>query len=169
MTTEPTYIEGRLIATGLRFAVIVSRFNDFITLRLLEGCLDTLRRHGCDNQQIEVMYCPGSFEIPLVAKQAAQTGRFDAVICLGAIIRGSTSHYDHVAGQTASGIANVGLETGVPTIFGVLTTETIEQAIERAGTKAGNKGNDAATAAIEMANLLASMRTANELGRAVSK
>jgi 6,7-dimethyl-8-ribityllumazine synthase len=169
MNSEPTYVEGRLIATGLRFAVIVSRFNDFITLRLLEGCLDTLRRHGADNQQIEVMYCPGAFEIPLVAKQAALSARFDAVICLGAIIRGSTSHYDHVAGQTASGIASVGLETGVPTIFGVLTTESVEQAIERAGTKAGNKGNDAATAAIEMVNLLAAMRTANELGRAASK
>jgi 6,7-dimethyl-8-ribityllumazine synthase len=169
MNSQPTVIEGRLIATGLRFAIVVSRFNDFITSKLLQGCLDTLRRHGADNSQIEVMHCPGAFEIPLVAKQAALSGRFDAVICLGAIIRGSTSHFDHVAGQSAGGIANVGLETGVPTIFGVLTTETVEQAIERAGSKAGNKGNDAATAAIEMVNLLASMRTANELGRAASK
>ncbi len=159
---QPKVIEGRLIATGLRFAVIVSRFNDFITKQLLEGCLDTLRRHGADNSLTEVVWCPGSFEIPITAKQLAQTGKFDAVICLGAIIRGATSHYDHVAGQTAAGISQVGLETGVPTIFGVITTESIEQAIERAGTKAGNKGNDAATAAIEMVNLFADLRRRHE-------
>jgi len=162
---EPVTIEGRLIATGLRFAVVVSRFNDFITKELLEGCLQTLRRHGADNDGIEVMWCPGAFEIPLVAKQAALTNRFDAIICLGAVIRGATTHYDFVAGQAASGIASVSLETNVPTIFGVITTETIEQAIERAGTKAGNKGSEAAVGAIEMANLLAAMKTQSEVGR----
>jgi 6,7-dimethyl-8-ribityllumazine synthase len=166
--SEPIHVQGRLIATGLRFAIIVSRFNDFITARLLEGCLDTLRRHGAENQLIEVIWCPGAFEIPIVAKQAAVSGRFDAVICLGAVVRGATPHFDYVAGQSAAGIANIGLETGVPTIYGVLTTDTIEQAIERAGTKAGNKGSDAAAAAIEMANLLAAMKTANELGRAAA-
>lgn len=159
---QPIIIQGRLIATGLRFAIIVSRFNDFITKQLLEGCLDTLHRHGADNQLIEVIWCPGSFEIPLTAKQVAQTGKFDAVICLGAVIRGATTHYDHVAGQTASGIAQVGLETGVPTIFGVITTDNIEQAIERAGTKAGNKGSDAACAAIEMVNLFSDLRRRHE-------
>lgn len=155
---SPTVTQGRLIATGLRFAIIVSRFNDFITKQLLEGCLDALRRHGADNQLIEIVWVPGSFEISITAKEVARTGKFDAVICLGAIIRGSTTHFDHVAGQTASGIAQVGLETGVPTIFGVITTENIEQAIERAGTKAGNKGSDAACAAIEMVNLLSDLR-----------
>jgi 6,7-dimethyl-8-ribityllumazine synthase len=163
---EPLEIEGRLIATGLRFGIVVSRFNDFITKELLAGCLQTLRRHGADNDGIEVMWCPGSFEIPLVAKQAALTNRFDAVICLGAVIRGATTHFDFVAGQAASGVASVSLETNVPTIFGVITTETIEQAIERAGTKLGNKGSEAAAAAIEMANLLAAMKTQSELGRA---
>jgi 6,7-dimethyl-8-ribityllumazine synthase len=163
---EPVQIEGRLIATGLRFAVVVSRFNDFITKELLAGCLQTLRRHGADNDGIEVMWCPGSFEIPLVAKQAALTNRFDAIICLGAVIRGATTHFDFVAGQAAGGIASISLETNIPTIFGVITTETIEQAIERAGTKLGNKGGEAAVAAIEMANLLAAMKTQNELGRA---
>jgi 6,7-dimethyl-8-ribityllumazine synthase len=162
----PLEVEGRLIATGLRFGIVVSRFNDFITKELLAGCLQTLRRHGADNDGIEVMWCPGAFEIPLVAKQAALTNRFDAIICLGAVIRGATSHYDFVAGQAASGVASVSLETNVPTIFGVITTETIEQAIERAGTKAGNKGSEAAAAAIEMANLLAAMKTQSELGRA---
>lgn len=159
---QPIITQGILIATGLRFAIIISRFNDFITKQLLEGCLDTLRRHGANNQSIEIFWCPGSFEIPIVAKQVASTNQFDAIICLGAIIRGATSHYDHVAGQAASGIAQVGLETGIPTIFGVLTTETIEQAIERAGTKAGNKGNDAACAAIEMVNLLNDLRRRHE-------
>ncbi|HEY9772318.1 MAG TPA: 6,7-dimethyl-8-ribityllumazine synthase [Planktothrix sp.] len=159
----PVEIEGRLIATGLKFAIVISRFNDFITKSLLEGCVDALRRHGADESAVEVYWCPGAFEIPMVAKQAALTGRFDAVICLGAVIRGSTPHFDYVAGHSAGGIANIGLETGVPTIFGVLTTETIEQAIERAGTKAGNKGADAASAAIEMVNLLASMKTQSTL------
>lgn len=165
----PVEIEGRLIATGLKFAIIVSRFNDFITNSLLDGCLDALRRHGAEDNSMEIMWCPGAFEIPVVAKQAAVSGRFDAVICLGAVIRGSTPHFDYVAGESASGIARVGAETGVPTIYGVLTTETIEQAIERAGTKAGNKGSDAAVTAIEMVNLLAAMKTQNNLGRAAAE
>lgn len=166
---QVTYTEGRLLAMGLQFAIVVSRFNDFITKQLLEGCLQTLERHGAQTTDIEVMWCPGSFEIPLVAKQAALSQRFSAVICLGAIIRGATTHYDHVAAQTASGIAQVALETNVPTIFGVITADTIEQAIERAGTKSGNKGSDAAIAAIEMANLLAAMHTQNELSQASVK
>jgi 6,7-dimethyl-8-ribityllumazine synthase len=130
---------------------------------LLQGCLDTLKRHGADPKHIEVMWCPGAFEIPLVAKQAASSGRYDSVICLGAIIRGATAHFDYVAGQSAAGIAQAALETNVPVIFGVVTTDTIEQAIERAGTKSGNKGSDAALAAIEMANLLAAMKTKTEV------
>lgn len=163
-TVGPVVIEGRLIATGLRFGIVVSRFNDFITSKLLEGCLNTLKRHGADLQHVEVMWCPGAFEIPLVAKQAASTQRYDAVICLGAIIRGATAHFDYVAGQNASGIAQVSQDTNIPTIYGVVTTDTIEQAIERAGTKSGNKGSDAAVAAIEMANLLAAIKTQAEVG-----
>lgn len=160
---SPNVIEGSLIGTGLKFAVIVGRFNDFITGQLLDGCTQTLKRHGVNAKHIDVMWCPGAFEIPLVAKMAAESGKYDAVICLGAVIRGSTPHFDHVAGQNASGIAGVSLETGVPTIYGVLTTENIEQAVERAGTKAGNKGSDAASSAIEMVNLLSSIKrsTAN--------
>jgi 6,7-dimethyl-8-ribityllumazine synthase len=158
----PRIVEGRLIATGLKFGIVVSRFNDFITKSLLEASLDALRRHGAEDSHIEIMWCPGAFEIPLVARQAAQSGRFDAVICLGAVIRGATAHFDYVAGQNAAGIAAISTDTGVPTIYGVLTTETIEQAVERAGTKAGNKGIDAALAAIEMVNLLAAMKTQNE-------
>jgi 6,7-dimethyl-8-ribityllumazine synthase len=165
----PKVVEGRLIAMGLRFGIIVSRFNDLITTRLLDAALDTLRRHGADDRSIEVMWCPGAFEIPLVAKTAAASGRFDSIICLGAIIRGATPHFDYVAGQSAAGIANISLETNIPTIYGVLTTETIEQAIERAGTKAGNKGHDAAMTAIEMVNLLAAIKTQTELKQAVSK
>lgn len=163
--TNVQVVEGRLIATGLKFGVVVSRFNDFITSRLLDGCIDTLARHGASASAIEIMWCPGAFEIPVVARQAAMSGRFDAVICLGAIIRGATAHFDFVAGQNASGIAQVGVETGIPCIYGIVTTETIEQAIERAGTKSGNKGADAATTAIEMANLLAAMKTQDEVAR----
>ncbi len=155
---EPNVIEGRLIGTGLKFAVVVARFNDFITRQLLDGCVATLNRHGVEGSHIDVIWCPGAFEIPLVAKQAATSGRYDAVICLGAVIRGSTPHFDHVCSQNAAGIASVGLETGIPTIYGVLTTDSIEQAIERAGTKAGNKGADAAVGAIEMVNLLSSIK-----------
>ncbi len=165
----PKVIEGRLIATGLRFGIVVSRFNDLITTRLLDAALDTLRRHGAEDRSIEIMWCPGAFEIPLVAKHAAASGRFDAVICLGAVIRGATPHFDYVAGESASGIARIGMETNVPAIYGVLTTETIEQAIERAGTKAGNKGHDAAMTAIEMVNLLAAIKTQSELKQAIVK
>jgi len=146
--------EGALTANGLRFAIVVARFNSFITEKLLQGALDALRRHGADASAIDVAWVPGSFEIPLVAKKFAKSGRYDAVICLGAIIRGATVHFDYVCSENAKGIAAVGMETGVPTIYGVVTTDTIEQAVERAGTKAGNKGWDAAVSAIEMANLL---------------
>ena len=156
----PKVIEGQLTATGLRVGVIVSRFNEFITSKLLGACTDTLRRHGVEDEAIEVIWCPGAYEIPFVAKQATAGDRYDVVICLGAVIRGSTPHFDYVAGECAKGIAGVALESGVPTIFGVLTTDTIEQAIERAGTKAGNKGADAAVTAIEMANLVVAMKDA---------
>jgi len=146
--------EGRLIGEGLRFALVVARFNAFITEKLLEGARDALRRHGVADEDVDVAWVPGSFEIPLVAQRLAESGRYSAVICLGAVIRGATPHFDYVAAEAAKGVAAVGLSTGVPTIFGVLTTDTIEQAIERAGTKAGNKGFGAAMAAIEMADLL---------------
>jgi len=146
--------EGRLIGEGLRFAVVVSRFNEFISGKLLEGARDAMRRHGVADEDVDVTWVPGSLEIPLVAKRLAESGRYHAIVCLGAIIRGATPHFDYVAAETAKGVAAVGLSTGVPTIFGVLTTDTIEQAIERAGTKAGNKGFAAAVSAIEMANLL---------------
>ncbi len=146
--------EGRLVGDGLRFAILVARFNDFITSKLYEGAMDGLVRHGVDPAAIDTAWVPGSFEIPVVARKLAQSGRYDAVICLGAVIRGATPHFDYVAAEVSKGIAAVALQTGVPVIFGVLTTDTIEQAIERAGTKAGNKGFDAAVTAIEMANLL---------------
>jgi 6,7-dimethyl-8-ribityllumazine synthase len=151
--------EGSLVGTGLRFAIVVSRWNELITSRLLEGARDGLRRHGVAEEAIDVAWVPGSFELPLICKQMAESGRYDAIIALGAVIRGATSHYDHVAGAATSGVAQVGLQTGVPCIFGVVTTENIEQAIERAGTKAGNKGFDAATAAIEMATLLQALKS----------
>ena len=149
----PTY-EGRLDASGLRIAVLAARFNETITKSLLEGALSALRRHGLDDASITVAWVPGAFELPIAAKRLAASGEFDAVVCLGAVIRGATTHYDYVCSQAASGIARVALDTGVPVIFGVLTTENIEQAIERSGTKAGNKGFDSAVAAIEMADLL---------------
>ena len=145
--------EGNLIAQGKKFAVVVGRFNEFISSKLLGGALDGLVRHGCEEDNIDVAWVPGAFEIPLVAQKLAKTGRYDGVICLGAVIRGSTPHFDYVCSEVAKGVAKVTLDTGVPVIFGVLTTESIEQAIERAGTKAGNKGYDAAVTAIEMANL----------------
>ena len=150
--------EGTLLAEGLRFGLIVSRFNEFISGRLLEGALDTFRRHGADEAKIEVVWAPGSFEIPLLAKTLAESGKYDAVVCLGAVIRGSTPHFEYVASEAAKGVAQVNLSTGVPTIFGVITADTIEQAIERAGTKSGNKGADAAKGAIEMANLLKELK-----------
>lgn len=160
---EPEVIEGRLIATGLRFAIVVSRFNDFITKELLSGAVESLRRHGADPGCVDVMWCPGAFEIPVVAKQAALSGRYDAVICLGAVIRGATAHFDYVASVSASGVASVAMESGLPVINGILTVDSIEQAIERAGTKAGNKGSEAAACAIEMANLLAAMKSHAEV------
>ena len=150
----PNVIEGMIIADDARFAIVASRFNEFITRALLDGALDALRRHGADLEAVDVAWCPGAFEVPLVAKKMAASGTYDAVICLGAVIRGATSHYDYVAGGVASGIAEASMSTGVPVLFGVLTVETIEQAIERAGTKAGNNGAEAAVGAIEMVNLL---------------
>jgi 6,7-dimethyl-8-ribityllumazine synthase len=150
----PNYFEGNLVATGLRFGLVVSRWNGFITERLLEGALDTLKRHGADVEAVDVARVPGTFEVPLVARRLAGSGRYDAVICLGCLIRGSTPHFDYIAGECSKGIAQAMLDTGVPVTFGVLTCDSIEQAIERAGTKAGNKGGEAAGAAVEMASLL---------------
>lgn len=149
-----TTFEGKLAGAGLRLGIVVARFNGAISDKLLAGAHDGLRRHDVPDDCVDVVWVPGCFEIALVARLLALSGRYDALICLGAVIRGATAHFDYVAGQAARGIAQVGLETGVPTIFGVLTTDTIEQAVERAGTKAGNKGYDAAVSAIEMANLL---------------
>jgi 6,7-dimethyl-8-ribityllumazine synthase len=157
--------EGRLIGEGLRFGVVVSRFNELITSKLLGGAMDALLRHGVDEGLVDVAWVPGAFEIPLVAQRLARTGRYDAVLCLGAVIRGSTPHFDYVAAEVSKGVAHVSLETGVPCVFGVLTTDTIEQAIERAGTKAGNKGFDAAVTGIEMANLLRSIEVGGREGR----
>lgn len=150
--------EGHLAATDLKVAVVVSRFNEFITEKLLEGARDAWRRHGGDEAAFEVARVPGAFELPLVARTLAQSGRFDAVVCLGCVIKGATDHYDYVCAQAASGIMHAGLDADLPVIFGVLTTNTIEQAIERAGTKAGNKGVDAILAAIETANVLRSVK-----------
>jgi len=147
--------EGDLLGRGWRFAIVIARFNETIGRRLLDGALDGLRRHGVADEAIAVAWVPGAFEIPLVARRLAASGRHDAVICLGAVIRGGTPHFDYVAGNVAAGVAAAGRETGMPVIFGVLTTDTIEQAVERAGTKAGNNGFNAAVAAIEMANVLA--------------
>lgn len=146
--------EGKLIGQGLKFALVVGRFNEFITSKLLGGALDALKRHGVEESNVEVAWVPGAFEIPLVAQKLATSKKYDAVITLGAVIKGSTPHFDYVCAEVSKGVAKVNLDTGVPTIFGVLTTDTIEQAIERAGTKAGNKGWEAAATAIEMANLL---------------
>jgi len=150
-------IEGMLLGKGLKFGLVVSRFNEFITKKLVEGAEDALLRHGVDQEDIEVAWVPGSFEIPLVAKKLAQTERYDAVICLGAVIRGGTPHFEYVAAEVTKGIAAVGLETGLPVIYGVVTADTLEQAIERAGTKEGNEGFKAAASAIEMANLVKSI------------
>ena len=150
-------IEGKLWAEGFRFGIVVSRFNSFITERLLEGALDCLKRHGCREEDIEIVWVPGSFEIPLIAKKMAEKDTYNAVIALGAVIRGETPHFDYVAAEVSKGIAAVSLESEKPVIFGVLTTDTVEQAIDRAGTKAGNKGWEAALTAIEMVNLLKEM------------
>jgi 6,7-dimethyl-8-ribityllumazine synthase len=155
----PNVYEGNITAEGLNFGVVVSRFNSFISEQLLEGCYDAIRRHGGSLDDVDTAWVPGSFELGVVAKRMAVSGKYDAVICLGAVIRGSTPHFDYVAGESAKAVAHVALDTGVPTIYGVVTTETIEQAIERAGTKMGNKGADAAVAAMEMANLLRCLPT----------
>jgi 6,7-dimethyl-8-ribityllumazine synthase len=152
------HIEGNLTAEGRSFGIVASRFNDFVVKALLEGAVEAVRRHGGDAGAVDVAWVPGSYEIPLVARELALSGRYDAVICLGAVIRGATAHFDYVAGGAAGGISNVALQTGVPVIFGVITTESIEQAIERAGTKMGNKGFEAAVSAIEMADLMAKLR-----------
>lgn len=151
------FIEGNLKADGKKFAIVVARFNSFVADKLLEGAIDTLVRSGALDSDIDVARVPGAFEIPLVAKKLAGTQKYDAIICLGAVIRGATPHFDVVVNEVSKGAAHVGLESGVPVLFGVLTTETIEQAIERSGTKAGNKGSEVAVAAIEMANLVANL------------
>ncbi|HBI03447.1 MAG TPA: 6,7-dimethyl-8-ribityllumazine synthase [Paenibacillaceae bacterium] len=145
--------EGNLVGTGLKIGIVVARFNDFITGKLLTGAQDALKRHGVEESNVDVAWVPGAFEIPLLVKKMAESNKYDAVIALGTVIRGATPHFDYVCNEAAKGVASVGLQTGVPTIFGVLTTDSIEQAIERAGTKAGNKGWDCAVSAIEMANL----------------
>jgi 6,7-dimethyl-8-ribityllumazine synthase len=150
----PKTLEGKISAEGLRFAIIVSRFNDFISSKLVEGAMDALKRHGASEEKISLIKVPGSFEIPLAAKRLAEGGKFDGIICLGAVIRGATPHFDYVAAEVSKGIAAVALETNIPVTFGVLTTDSLEQAIERAGSKSGNKGWDAAMAAMEMVNLL---------------
>ncbi|MEW6696161.1 MAG: 6,7-dimethyl-8-ribityllumazine synthase [Bacillota bacterium] len=150
----PRVFEGHLIGQGLKFGIVAGRFNEFITNKLVSGALDALKRHGVEDLDIDVAWVPGAYEIPLVAKKMAGLGRYDGVICLGAIIRGATPHFDYVAAEVSKGVAKVGLDANLPVIFGVLTVDTIEQAIERAGTKAGNKGWEAANTAIEMANLM---------------
>lgn len=145
--------EGHLVGTGLRVGIVAGRFNELIVSKLVGGALDALKRHGVEEEHVDVAWVPGAFEIPLIAKKMAESGRYDAVVTLGAVIRGSTPHFDYVCSEAAKGVASLSLSTGIPVIFGVLTTDNIEQAIERAGTKAGNKGWEAATAAIEMANL----------------
>lgn len=147
-------LEGKLVAKGIRVGIVAARFNEFITSKLLSGAMDGLIRHDVQEEDIHVAWVPGAFEIPLIASKMAKSGKYDAVICLGAVIRGSTSHYDYVCNEVSKGIAAVGLDSGIPVLFGVLTTENIEQAIERAGTKAGNKGYDCALSAIEMVNLI---------------
>jgi len=151
------HFEGVLLGKGLKFGLVVSRFNEFITKKLLDGAQDALLRHGVNQEDIEIAWVPGSFEIPLIAKKLAQTKRYDAVICLGAVVRGGTPHFEYIAAEVTKGIAKVGLETGLPVTYGVITADTLEQAIERAGTKMGNKGFDAAVNAIEMANLVKSI------------
>lgn len=147
-------LEGKLLAEGQRVGIVAARFNEFITSKLLGGALDAFVRHGGDENKVDVAWVPGAFEVPLVAKKIVESGKYDAVVCLGAVIRGATPHFDMVANEATKGVANVGLQTGVPVIFGILTTDSIEQAVERAGTKAGNKGFEAMATAIEMINLL---------------
>jgi 6,7-dimethyl-8-ribityllumazine synthase len=150
--------EGNLLGKGLKFGIVVSRFNEFFSGKLLEGAVDALVRHGVSDEEIDVAWTPGSFEIPLIAQKMAETKKYNAVICLGAVIRGGTPHFDYIAAEVSKGIAKISLDTGVPVIFGVITTDTLEQAVERSGTKAGNKGFDAAVSAIEMANLVKTIK-----------
>ncbi len=154
----PKVVEGKLSAKGMKFGIVVSRFNDFICERLLAGAVDVLLRNGAEDKDIEILKVPGAFEIPQVARKTALTKKFDAIICLGAVIRGATPHFDYIAAEVSKGVATVGMESEVPVTFGVLTTDNLEQAIERAGSKAGNKGWDAALSAIEMANLYREMK-----------
>jgi 6,7-dimethyl-8-ribityllumazine synthase len=149
----PKVFEGQLVAEGKKFGIVASRFNEFITNKLLEGALDALKRHGAKDEEIEIAWVPGSFEIPYAAQRMAESKKYDAIICVGAVIRGSTPHFEYIAAEVTKGIAQIGLKTGVPVIYGVITPDTLEQAIERAGTKAGNKGFQAAMAAIEIVNL----------------
>jgi 6,7-dimethyl-8-ribityllumazine synthase len=149
----PKIVEGKIVAKGMKFGIVASRFNDFISGRLIEGAIDTLIRAGTDEKDIHIYKVPGAFELPLTAKKLAKSARFDAVICLGAVIRGATPHFEYISAEVSKGIASVGLEAEIPVVYGVLTTDTIEQAIERAGTKSGNKGADAAMSAIEMVDL----------------
>ena len=151
-------IEGKVIGNGLKVGIVASRFNEFIVTKLIGGARDGLIRHGVDDKDIDLVWVPGAFEIPLAAKRMAESGKYDAVICLGAVIRGATSHYDYVCAEVSKGVATAGLATNVPTIFGILTTDNIEQAIERAGTKSGNKGYDCACSAIEMVNMFKAMK-----------
>lgn len=153
-------LEGKVVAQGMKVGIVASRFNEFIVNKLVSGAQDALVRHGVEDDDIDLAWVPGAFEIPVIAKKMAASGRYDAVICLGAVIRGATSHYDYVCNEVSKGVATVSLQTGVPTLFGVLTTENIEQAVERAGTKAGNKGYDTACSAIEMVNLMRNMEKA---------
>ncbi len=151
-------IEGQLVAKGKKFAIVASRFNDFIAKQLVDGCLDTLIRHGVEEEKVELILVPGAFEMPLAAQKLARSKQFDAIICLGAVIRGSTPHFDYIAAEVSKGIAKVALDNSLPVIFGVITADTIEQAIERAGAKEGNKGKDAAVTAIEMANVMSQLK-----------
>lgn len=153
----PNILQGKIIGKGKRFGIVVSRFNEFISGKLLEGALDCFQRHEVDMDQVDIAWVPGSFEIPLTALRMASSNKYDAVVCLGAVIRGATPHFEYIAAEVTKGIAQVNLQTGVPTIYGVITADTLEQAIERAGTKAGNKGWDAAMSAMEMANLVESV------------
>ncbi len=164
----PTVLEGKLIVTGQRFALVCSRFNDFITTRLVSGAVDALVRHGCKDADIAQVWVPGTFEIPLTARKLADTGRFDAVVCLGCLIRGHTPHFEYLAVEVTKGIAQVGLDSGLPVTFGIITADSLEQAIERAGTKSGNKGADAAIAALELCNLYAALSGGSGKGRAKS-
>jgi len=162
---QPKVHQGILTAAGFRFAIIVSRWNDFLTSKLTEGALDALERLGADEKNVEIFKVPGSFELPLTAQKVAASGRFDAVICLGTVIRGETTHFDYVAGEAAKGIGQVSMQTGVPVLFGVVTTETLEQAINRVGVKSGNKGFDAAMSAVELVNLYKTMDGGENVGK----